>query len=96
MIASPGDRPIIERYVLLASSLILRYGLVVVVAWIGALKYTDSEAVRIQQYITHSPFMSWMADALNVRALSNVLGVPLRSSRLFWSPSGHGFRISPP
>lgn len=74
MIASPGDRPIIERYVLLASSLILRYGLVVVVAWIGALKYTDSEAVRIQQYITHSPFMSWMADALNVRALSNVLG----------------------
>lgn len=74
MIASPGDRHTIEWYVLLAGRLILRYGLVVVVAWIGALKYTNSEAVRIQQYITHSPFMSWMAGILNVRALSDVLG----------------------
>ena len=74
MIASLGDRRTIERYVLLASSLILRYGLVVVVAWIGVLKYTDSEAMRIHLYITHSPFMSWMAGVLNVRALSNVIG----------------------
>ena len=74
MIASPGDRRAIEQYVLLASSLILRYGLVVVIAWIGVLKFTNSEAVRIQQYITHSPFMSWMAGVLNVRALSGVLG----------------------
>ena len=74
MMASPGDRRTTERYVLLSGSLVLRYGLVVVVAWIGALKYTNSEAVRIQQYITHSPFMSWMASVLNVRALSDVLG----------------------
>jgi reactive chlorine resistance protein C len=74
MTASPGDRRTIERYVSLAGRLVLRYGLVVVIAWIGALKYTNSEAVRIQQYITHSPFMSWMADVLNVRALSDVLG----------------------
>jgi uncharacterized membrane protein YkgB len=74
MIASQGDRRTLERYVSLAGGLILRYGLVVVIAWIGALKYTNSEAVRIQQYITHSPFMSWMAGVLSVRGLSDVLG----------------------
>jgi reactive chlorine resistance protein C len=74
MIASSGDRPKVERYILLASSLILRYGLVVVVAWIGFLKYTNSEAVRIHQFVTHSPFMSWMTGVLNVRALSDVIG----------------------
>ena len=34
---------------------LIRYGLVVVIAWIGALKFTGSEATRIQQYIQHSP-----------------------------------------
>lgn len=74
MIASPGNRRTFERYVSLVGRLILRYGLAMVIAWIGALKYTNSEAVRIQQYITHSPFMSWMASVLNVRILSDVLG----------------------
>jgi reactive chlorine resistance protein C len=53
---------------------IVRYGLVVVIAWIGALKYTGSEAMRIHLYIGNSPFMSWMDNVLSVRALSCVLG----------------------
>ncbi|GAA1206581.1 DUF417 family protein [Pseudonocardia alaniniphila] len=64
----------IEGRVSTAGMIILRYGLAVVIAWIGALKYTGSEAVRIQQYISHSPLMSWMDSVLTVRTLSDVLG----------------------
>ena len=53
---------------------ILRYGLVVVVAWIGALKFTGSEAMRIQLYIGHSPLMGWLDSVLSTRALSGALG----------------------
>lgn len=53
---------------------LLRYGLVVVIAWIGALKFTGSEAMRIQQYIRHSPFVSWLDGVLSVQLLSSMLG----------------------
>jgi uncharacterized membrane protein YkgB len=56
------------------SRVLLRYGLVVVIAWIGALKYTATEAARIQPFIEHSPFMSWMNTVLSARTLSGVLG----------------------
>jgi uncharacterized membrane protein YkgB len=53
---------------------LIRYGLVVVIAWIGALKFTGSEATRIQQYIQHSPFTSWLDAVFSVQLLSAMLG----------------------
>jgi uncharacterized membrane protein YkgB len=53
---------------------LIRYGLVVVIAWIGALKFTESEATRIQQYIKHSPFTSWLDAVFSVQLLSAMLG----------------------
>ena len=53
---------------------IVRYGLVVVIAWIGLMKFTGSEAMRIQQFISHSPFMSWLNGILSIRAQSDVIG----------------------
>ena len=38
----------VEQPLAIFSSVLLRYGLVAVIAWIGALKYTATEAVRIQ------------------------------------------------
>jgi reactive chlorine resistance protein C len=35
-----------------------RYGLVIVIAWIGALKYTAYEATAIQPLVAHSPLLS--------------------------------------
>jgi reactive chlorine resistance protein C len=64
----------IEQPLAILSSVLLRYGLVVVIAWIGALKYTATEAARIQPFIEHSPFMSWMNTVLSQRTLSGVLG----------------------
>jgi uncharacterized membrane protein YkgB len=34
-----------------------RYGLVVVVGWIGRMKFTDFEAEGISRYIANSPLM---------------------------------------
>ena len=52
----------------------VRYGLVVVIAWIGALKYTSYEAVGIQPLIAHSPIFSWLYSIVSVRAFAAALG----------------------
>jgi reactive chlorine resistance protein C len=52
-----------------------RYGLVVVVAWIGLMKFTAYEAAGISPFVAHSPLMSWVYGLLSVRAFSAVLGV---------------------
>ncbi len=54
---------------------VLRYGLVLVIAWIGAMKFTDYEAKGIQPLVAHSPLMSWMYQLLSVTAFSKLLGV---------------------
>ena len=56
-------------------SLLLRYGLVLVIGWIGLMKFTEYEAKGIQPFVAHSPLMSWMYNFLTVRAFSNALGV---------------------
>jgi reactive chlorine resistance protein C len=58
-----------------AGFLVLRYGLVLVIGWIGLMKFTVYEAKGIQPLVAHSPLMSWMYDFLTVRAFSNALGV---------------------
>jgi uncharacterized membrane protein YkgB len=63
-----------EHPVAVAGRLLVRYGLVVVIAWIGALKYTTYEATAIQPLIAHSPLMSWLYNIFGVRALAAVLG----------------------
>ena len=52
-----------------------RYGLVVVVAWIGLMKFTAYEAEGIRLYVTNSPLLSWVYDTMSVRGFSAVLGV---------------------
>src|SRR5215475_5006437 len=57
-----------------AGRLLVRYGLVVVIAWIGALKYTTYEAIAIQPLIAHSPLLSWLYNIFSVRTFAAVLG----------------------
>src|SRR5262250_1795135 len=52
-----------------------RYGLVVVVGWIGLMKFTAYEAEGIRLYVTNSPLMSWVYEFLSVRSFSAMLGV---------------------
>lgn len=53
----------------------LRYGLAVVVGWIGAMKFTGYEANGIQPLVAHSPFLSWVYHVWTVRQFSIGLGV---------------------
>jgi reactive chlorine resistance protein C len=57
------------------SEFIIRYGLVIVLGWIGAMKFTAYEAAGIKTLIETSPFMSWMYRVLSLQAASNVIGV---------------------
>ena len=63
-----------EHAVAIASRFLVRYGLVVVIAWIGALKYVPYEAAAIQPLIAHSPPLSWLYDIFNVHTLGYALG----------------------
>ena len=52
-----------------------RYGLVVVVGWIGLMKFTAYEAEGIRLYVENSPLMSWVYGTMSIRGFSAVLGV---------------------
>jgi uncharacterized membrane protein YkgB len=53
---------------------IVRWGLVVVLAWIGGMKFTAYEAMGIQPLVAHSPLVGWMYDFLSLRSFSAMLG----------------------
>jgi reactive chlorine resistance protein C len=55
--------------------LMIRYGLVVVFAWIGAMKFSAYEANGIQPLVANSPLMSWLYNMFSVQAFSSWLGV---------------------
>ena len=55
--------------------IVLRYGLVLILGWIGAMKFTAYEAAGIQPLIETSPLMSWMYSVFSLQATSNIIGV---------------------
>jgi uncharacterized membrane protein YkgB len=52
-----------------------RYGVVVVVGWIGLMKFMAYEAEEISRYVANSPLMSWVYGFMSHRGFSAVLGV---------------------
>lgn len=52
-----------------------RFGVILVLFWIGGMKFTDYEAQGIQGFIRHSPFFFWMNDLFSVRAASSLIGI---------------------
>ena len=54
---------------------LIRYGLVLVLGWIGAMKFTAYEAEGIKGLVQTSPFMSWLYKVLSVQTTSNLIGV---------------------
>src|SRR6266699_3606391 len=67
-----------------------RYGLVVVVGWIGLMKFTAYEAEGIRPFVANSPLMSWVYGLMSVQGFSALLGVVevtialLIAARPFW------------
>ncbi len=56
---------------------LIRYGLVGVLVWIGAMKFTEYEAKGIQGLVANSPLMSWVYQVFDVRGFGMVLGAAI-------------------
>ncbi len=54
---------------------VTRYGLVVVLLWIGGMKFTTYEAEGIRPMVANSPLMGWVYGVMSVTAFSALLGV---------------------
>ena len=52
----------------------LRYGLVIAIGWIAAMKGTEYEAKGIQPLITNSPFLSWGYSIWTVHHFTMIIG----------------------
>ncbi len=46
---------------------VIRYGLVIILLWVGALKFTAYEAEGVQGLVAHSPLLSWAYSVVSVR-----------------------------
>jgi uncharacterized membrane protein YkgB len=75
----------------LTATAVLRYGLVVIIAWFGAFKFTPTEAHAIQPLLANSPLLRWLYRVLDTGGASRVIGIVelviagLIASRA-WSP----------
>ena len=54
---------------------LIRYGLVLVLGWIGAMKFTTYEATGIQPLVANSPLMGWLYEVFSVQTFATLLGV---------------------
>ena len=52
-----------------------RYGLVIILLLIGALKFTPGEAQAIQPLVVNSPLMFWLYRIFALQGVSNLIGL---------------------
>lgn len=67
------DRPRKSRTTAIAP-LVARYGLVIVLAWFGAMKFTYYESQGISHWVAHSPFLSWFYNIMSIDAFGRLNG----------------------
>jgi len=48
--------------------LVARYGLAIVLAWFGAMKFTHYESQGISHWVANSPFLSWVYNIMSIDA----------------------------
>jgi uncharacterized membrane protein YkgB len=53
---------------------VMRYGLVGMLLWFGAFKFTATEAMAIEPLLSESPFLSWLPSAAGSRGASRTIG----------------------
>jgi len=53
---------------------LMRYSIVLVLLWIGAMKFTAYEAGAIEGLVASSPLVSWLYNVLSLQGASNLIG----------------------
>jgi uncharacterized membrane protein YkgB len=86
MTAGPG-----KSRINVIAPLVARYGLVIVLAWFGAMKFTDYESQGISHWVANSPFLGWVYEVMSIDAFGRLNGtVELITALLLalkpWSP----------
>jgi reactive chlorine resistance protein C len=71
--ASTGNDVHRRRLTRIAGAL-LRYGLVLLILWIGIFKFTPTEARAIEPLLQHSPLLSWLLAAAGTLRASQLIG----------------------
>jgi reactive chlorine resistance protein C len=56
------------------ASHLMRVGLVVIIAWFGAFKYTAAEAHAIEPLLANSPLLRWLYDLTDLQGASRLIG----------------------
>src|SRR3954454_19898243 len=56
------------------AALVARYGLVIVLAWFGAMKFTSYESQGISHWVANSPLMSWAYHIMSIDAFGRLNG----------------------
>lgn len=74
MVAMAGTTGLADRIEIVGRFLV-RYGLVLVIAWVGAMKFTEYEAKAIEGLVANSPMLSWAYGIFSLQGFSNLLGV---------------------
>ncbi|MDQ6759034.1 MAG: DUF417 family protein [Acidobacteriota bacterium] len=69
------NNPALARTLQKAGAIVIRYGLVLVIFWIGCLKFTDYESKGVFEHASNSPLLSWAYQIFDARGFSRVLGV---------------------
>jgi reactive chlorine resistance protein C len=70
-----GRRQPLEVWLGRAALVVARYGLVLILLYLGAFKFTEVEARGIEPFVSNSPFFSWLHHSLGAQGLSNAIGV---------------------
>lgn len=53
----------------------VRFSIVIVLAWIGAMKFTGYEAGAIEGLVASSPLTSWLYSVFSLQGASNLIGI---------------------
>jgi uncharacterized membrane protein YkgB len=56
------------------AALVARYGLVIVLAWFGAMKFTSYESHGISHWVANSPVLSWAYNIMSIDAFGRLNG----------------------
>jgi len=57
-----------------AAGVLLRYGLVLLILWIGVFKFTPTEAKAIEPLLANSPLLAWLLATAGVEGASRIIG----------------------
>jgi uncharacterized membrane protein YkgB len=69
------DHHVLSERLKVAGTHVARYGLVIVLLWIGGMKFTAYEAGGIKPMAANSPLMGWAYKFMSDQSFSSLLGV---------------------